>query len=70
MWHSIQRFCKEPILWMSVSHPHLLQLITVDIDPYTSECLMISEMLMNGGIRNYIRKNSANRLQLVREPEN
>ena len=68
MWHSFQRFCKESILWMSVSHPHLLQLIAVNIDPHTGECSMISEMMMNGNIRNYIRKNSANRLQLVRKP--
>ena len=61
----IKRFCKESILWMSVSHPHLLQLIAVDIDPSTGQCSMISEMMMNGNIKEYIRKNSANRHRLV-----
>ena len=67
MWHSIQRFCKESILWMSVSHRNLLQLIAVNIDLRTSECSMISEMMINGNIKNYINNNPANRLQLVRE---
>ena len=67
MGHSIQRFCKESILWMSVSHRHLLQLIAVNIDLRTGECSMISEMMTNGNIKDYISKNSANRLKLVRE---
>ena len=66
--YSFQRFCKESILWMSISHPHLLQLIAVDINPLTGECSMISEMMNHGNIKDYITKNSANRLQLVREP--
>ena len=53
---------------MRVSHPHLLQLIAVDIDPLTGQCSMISEMMMNGNIKDYISKNAANRLQLVQEP--
>ena len=53
---------------MRVSHPHLLQLIAVDINPLTGQCSMISEMMMNGNIKDYISKNAANRLQLVREP--
>ena len=52
---------------MSVSHPHLLQLIAVDIDPLTGYCSMISEMMMNGNIKDYISRNPANRLLLVRE---
>ena len=53
---------------MRASHPHLLQLIAVDIDPLTGQCSMISEMMMNGNIKDYISKNAANRLQLVRGP--
>ncbi|KAF9646427.1 kinase-like protein, partial [Thelephora ganbajun] len=58
---------KECIIWMTVFHPHLLQLIAVDINPLTGRYSMISEM-MNGNIKDYISKNSPNRLRLVREP--
>ena len=53
---------------MSVSHTHLLQLIAVDIDPRSGEYSMISEMMVNGNIKDYIRKNpeNPNRLSLVR----
>ena len=50
---------------MSVSHPHLLRLIAVDINLLDGRCSMISEMMVNGNIREYIRKNSANRHRLV-----
>ena len=53
---------------MRVSHPNLLQLIAVDIDPLTGQCSMVSEMMKNGNIKDYISENEANRLQLVREP--
>ena len=65
MVYPIKRFCKKSIIWMNISHPNILRLIAVDIDPLTNKCSMISEM-MNGNIREYIRKNSANRHQLVR----
>jgi len=54
---------------MSVSHPHLLQLIAVDIDPRSGKCSMISEMMVNGNIKDYISRNpeNLNRLCLVRE---
>jgi len=51
---------------MSASHPHLLRLIAVDINLHDGRCSMISELMMNGNIREYIRKNSANRHLLVR----
>ena len=63
--HLNQRFCKESIIWMRVSHPHVLQLIAVDINPLTNQCSMISEMMMNGNIKEYISKNPADRLRLV-----
>ncbi|KAF9644426.1 kinase-like protein [Thelephora ganbajun] len=58
-------FCKESIIWMNVSHPNLLRLIAIDVNPRTGQCSMISEMMMNGNIREYIRKNSANRHRLL-----
>ena len=52
---------------MTVSHQNLLQLLAVDFDPHSGQCSMISE-LMQGNIKDYIRKNSANRLRLVWKP--
>ena len=54
---------------MSVSHPNILQLIAVDIDPLSSQCSIVSEMMPNGNIKDYIKSNPGNatRLRLVRE---
>lgn len=53
---------------MSISHPHLLQLIAVDIDPPSGRYSMISEMMLNGNIKDYIGSNPEmlDRLRLVR----
>lgn len=51
---------------MHVSHPNLLKLIAVDIDPQAGAFSMISEMMDHGNILHYIRFNEANRLRLVR----
>ena len=66
-----QNFCKECIIWMSVSHQNLLRLIAVDIniDPSPPQYSMISEM-KKGNIKDFIRENSVNRLRLVRMPLN
>ncbi|KAF9781287.1 kinase-like domain-containing protein [Thelephora terrestris] len=62
-----KHFCKECIIWMNVSHPNLLQLIAVDIDSQTGQCSMISELMVNGNIRDYIRHKSANRHRLLED---
>ena len=51
---------------MHASHPNLLGLIAINIDPQTGALSMISEMMNNGSIMNYIRIKEANRLRLVR----
>ena len=51
---------------MNISHPNLLKLIAVKIKPETGKFSMISEMMMNGNILNYIKIKKANRLRLVR----
>jgi len=61
-----QDFCKESVLWMHASHTNLLELIAINIDPQTGALSMISEMMDNGSIMNYIRVKEANRLRLVR----
>ena len=54
---------------MSISHPNLLRLMAVDIDPLSGRYTIISEMMSNGNIKDYIKSNpgTATRLRLVRE---
>jgi len=51
---------------MHTSHPNVLGLIAVDIDPRTGTLSMISELMKNGHIMDYIRVKKANRIRLVR----
>ncbi|KAF9642475.1 hypothetical protein BDM02DRAFT_2092823 [Thelephora ganbajun] len=51
---------------MHTSHPNVLELIAVDIDPQTGTFSMISELMVNGNIMEYIRAREANRIRLVR----
>jgi len=44
----------------------VLQLLAVEIKPGTGGFSMISEMMTNGNIVNYIRVEKANRVHLVR----
>ena len=66
--YRIQTFCKECVLWMNIPHPNILQLIAVDIKPEINRFSMVSEMMTNGNIVDYIRAKRANRLCLVRLP--
>jgi len=50
---------------MHTSHPNVLELIAVDIDPQTGVLSMISELMKNGNIMDYIRVKKANRIRLV-----
>ena len=49
-----------------MSHPNVHQLIAVKIKPEAGKFSMISEMMTNGNILNYINKNKADRIDLVR----
>ena len=51
---------------MHTSHPNLLELVAISVDPQTGALSMISEMMDNGSIMHYIRVREANRLRLVR----
>lgn len=53
---------------MHISHPNVLELLAVNIDPETGALSMISELMENGNIMDYIRVNEANRIRLVRHP--
>lgn len=48
-----------------MSHPNILKLFAVEIEPDTGKLSMISEMMTNGNIMDYISVKSANRHLLV-----
>ena len=51
---------------MNISHPNILQLLAVEIKHRAGDFSMISEMMTNGNILEYIGTKKANRLCLVR----
>jgi hypothetical protein len=50
---------------MHLSHPNVLELAAVDVDPENGLFSLISEFMVNGNIMVYIRTNKANRIRLV-----
>ena len=61
----LQQFCKEVILWSTLSHPHVLKLVGVYGDMEKREFTTVSEWMTHGHIIEYIKKNAVNRLKLV-----
>ena len=63
-----QQFCKEVIIWNSLSHPNVLKLVGVlgGIDKY--QFATVAEWMIHGNIMEYIRKYATNRLELVSVP--
>ena len=61
-----QQFCKEAILWNSLSHPNILKLTGVMGDLERCQFTTVSEWMTRGHIWEYIRKNATNRMELVR----
>ena len=51
---------------MHISHRNVLELLAVNIDPETGALSMITELMENGNIMQYIRTKEANRIRLVR----
>ena len=60
-----QQFCKEVILWNSLSHPNVLKLVGVLATMDQARFTTVSEWMAHGNIMEYIRKHAANRLDLV-----
>ena len=60
-----QQFCKEAILWGTVSHPNVLKLVGVQGDMARGQFVAVSEWMAHGNIIDFIRNNPANRLELV-----
>ena len=52
---------------MHTSHPNVLELIAVDLNPQNGAFSLISELMVNGNIMDYIRVTEANRIRLVRD---
>ena len=61
-----QRFCKEVVLWGTLSHPNVLKLAGVYGDMAKGQFTTVSEWMEHGNIMEYIDKNHTNRLELVR----
>jgi serine/threonine protein kinase len=62
-----QRFCKEVVLWSTLSHPNVLKLAGVQGDMEKGQFATVSEWMAHGNIMEYIRNNRVNRLELVRD---
>ena len=62
----LQQFCKEVVLWNTLSHPNVLKLVGVQGDMGKGQFTTVSEWMAHGNIMEYIKKNHANRLELVR----
>ncbi|KAF9644384.1 kinase-like protein [Thelephora ganbajun] len=60
-----KQFCKEVVLWNSLSHPNVLKLVGVlgGIEQYPFAT--VSEWMVHGNIMQYIRRNATNRLELL-----
>ena len=63
----LQQFCQEVILWRALSHPNILKLIGVQWDMEERQFSTVSEWMEHGNIMEYIKTNSVNRLELVRD---
>jgi len=63
---TLQQFCKEVVLWNTLSHPNVLKLVGVQGDMDKGHFITISEWMAHGNAMEYIRKNHVNRLELVR----
>jgi len=68
MWfkHSVQRFCREVILWNSLSHPNILKLTGVLGSIDTFNFSTVSEWMTHETIMKYTKTADVDRLQLVR----
>ena len=61
-----QQFCKEVVLWNTLSHPNVLKLVGVYGDMDKGQFITVSEWMAHGNVMEYIGNNHVNRLELVR----
>ena len=62
-----QQFCKEVVLWNTLSHPNVLRLVGVQGDMEKGQFVTVSEWMAHGNIMQFIQNNHTNRLDLVRD---
>ena len=62
----LQRFCKEVVLWSTLSHPNILKLVGVQEDMKKRQLAIVSEWMSHGNIMEFIDNYHANWLELVR----
>jgi len=62
-----QRFCKEVVLWSTLSHPNVMRFVGIYGDMEAGQFATVSEWMPHGNIMEYIKKHHANRLELVCE---
>ena len=62
----LQQFCKEVILWNTLSHPNVLKLVGAQWCVEKEQFTTVSEWMAHGNIMQYIKNNRTNRLELVR----
>ena len=67
--YSTQRFCKEVVLWSTLSHPNIMRFVGVYGDIEAGQFATVSEWMVHGNIMECIKNNHANRLELVRDIE-
>ncbi|KAF9647778.1 kinase-like protein [Thelephora ganbajun] len=60
-----KQFCKEVVLWNTLSHPNVVKLVGVLGNMEKDQFVTVSEWATNGNIMEYIRNNHANRLELL-----
>ena len=61
-----QHFCKELVLWNTLSHPNVMELAGVVGDMDKGQFITVSEWMAHGNIMEFIKVNQVNRLELVR----
>jgi len=60
-----QQFCKEVVLWSTLSHPNVVKLTGVHGDMRKGQFITVSEWMSHGNIMEFIENNHTNRLELV-----
>lgn len=62
---SVQRFCRDVVVWKSLSHPNVLGLIGVPDTFENGRFSIVSKWMTNGTIVEYVRAHAGYHLKLV-----
>ena len=63
----LQQFCKEVVLWNTLSHPNVSKVVGAQGDMERGQFAIVSEWMVHGNVMEYIKNNHVNRLELVRD---